>query len=210
MAGVKVDWHFHVTTVDPPQLLTFIRKNYPQVEWTRPAKTMLQLILKHKMLPTRLARYCCAELKEGGGTGRSVLLGVLAEESVKRSRYQMVASCQKRRQHLIRPLLDWKWADVWGFLYAQKIPHCELYDPPYNFKRIGCVGCPMAGRGVWREFRLFPNFKKAYLNTIKKAMANGAFLDHPSPESVLRWWIAGNSAKVFFAKEAQQVFCFDN
>jgi hypothetical protein len=41
-------------------------------------------------------------------------------------------------------------------------------------------------------------------------MANGAFLDYPSPESVLRWWIAGNSVKVFFAKEAQQVFCFDN
>ena len=24
MAGVKVDWHFHFTSIDPPQLLAFI------------------------------------------------------------------------------------------------------------------------------------------------------------------------------------------
>ena len=210
MAGVKVDWHFHVTTVDPPQLLSFIRKHYPDVEWSRPAKTMFQLIEENKMLPTRLARYCCRELKEGGGKGRSVLVGVRAEESAKRSHYQMVETCQKNRQHLIRPLLDWKWGDVWGFLSEQRLAHCELYDPPYNFKRIGCIGCPMAGRMVWREFRFFPNFRKAYLNTIKKIMVNGAYRDFQSPESVLHWWIKGDSKKKFFAEEAQQVFCFDN
>ena len=210
MAEVRVDWHFHVTTVDTPQLLSFIRRNYPNVAWERPKMTMFQLILKHKMLPTRVVRYCCEELKEGGGKGRKVLIGVRAEESFKRSQYQMVEACQKNRQYLIRPILDWKWADVWKFLYDHKIPHCELYDPPFNFKRIGCVGCPMAGGKVWREFRLFPNFKKAYLNTIRKAMEQGAFRDYETPEEVMRWWIAGEKKETFFERERQEVFCFDN
>ncbi len=210
MAGVKVDWHFHVTTIDPPQLLQFVRRNYLDVEWDRPPLTMFQLILKHKMLPTRVARYCCRELKEGGGRGRSVLIGVRAEESFKRSQYSMVDVCQKKRQHLIRPLLDWKWKDVWNFLHENDIPHCELYDPPYNFKRIGCVGCPMAGKKMWREFRLFPNFKKAYLNTIAKLMEQGKYSDFSDPEAVMRWWVAGEKKELLFEKETQEVFCFDN
>lgn len=210
MAEVRVDWHFHVTTVDPPQLLKFVKQNYLDVEWHRPKRTMFQLILDSKVLPTRVMRYCCAELKETGGAGRVVLMGVRAEESLKRSRYAMVEACQKGHKHLVRPLLDWKWNDVWKFLNEHGIPHCELYDPPFNFKRIGCIGCPMTGKKVWREFRLFPNFKRAYLNTIKKAMEQGAFRDHETPEEVLRWWIAGKSLKTFKENEKQQFFCFDN
>lgn len=210
MAGVKVDWHFHVTSVDPPQLLAFIRQNYPDVDWERPKKTMFQLIEHHKMLPTRIIRYCCRELKETGGHGRVVLVGVRAEESAKRSTYKMVDACQKRRQQIVRPILDWTWGDVWAFLAEQGIQHCELYDAPYNFKRIGCIGCPMSGKHMWREFRLFPNHKRAYLNTIKKLQDAGkAFTDYENPESVLRWWVGGLSKERFVEQERQASFCFD-
>lgn len=209
MANVKVDWHFNVTTIDPPQLLRFIRQNYPDVEWERPSMTMFQLIEKKGMLPTRIARFCCQELKDGGGKGRKVLLGVRAEESFKRSQYTMVKVCQKNHRHLIRPLLDWRWNDVWQFLNEQNISHCELYDPPYNFKRIGCIGCPMAGKKVWREFRFFPNHKRAYLNTIRKLMNMGKFQEFDSPETYMRWWISGNNKQSFLAAETQQSFCFD-
>ena len=210
MAGVKVDWHFHFTSIDPPQLLAFIRRNYSDVEWDRPKKTMFQLIEYHKMLPTRVVRYCCKELKETGGHGRTVLVGVRAEESVKRSTYRMVEACQRRHQQLIRPLLDWKWGDVWKFLHEHHIEHCELYDPPYNFNRIGCIGCPLSGKHVWREFRFFPKHKRAYLNAIQKLMDIGKFSDFHSPESVMKWWVSGNNKEKFFAEEAQQLFCFDN
>ena len=33
MAGVKFDAHYSVTTVDPPELMRFIREQYPDVEW---------------------------------------------------------------------------------------------------------------------------------------------------------------------------------
>jgi len=66
-SGVKHDAHFNFTTVDPPEMLKFIRDNYPDVAWERPKKTMWQLIEKSMMPPTQLIRYCCVELKERGG-----------------------------------------------------------------------------------------------------------------------------------------------
>lgn len=211
IAGIKVDWHFNVTTVDPPQLLRFIRKNYSDVEWHRPSRSMFQLIIDNKILPTRIMRFCCVELKEQGGSGRVVITGVRADESLKRSRYNVVQVCKKRHKILVSPLLDWKWRDVWKFLNDRFIPHCELYDPPFGFKRIGCIGCPMTGRNnVLKEFRFFPNVKKAYLNAIQKAMANGAFRDHKTPESVFKWWISRESLKSYKERDKQlEFFSFD-
>ena len=59
MAGVKFDAHYHATTVDPPQLVRFIRQYHPQTEIEKPEYTMRELIVKKQMPPTRLMRYCC-------------------------------------------------------------------------------------------------------------------------------------------------------
>lgn len=73
MAGVKFDAHYAITSADPPELIYFIRKNYPDVEFTRQYDkdgkpiTMWSLIASHALPPTRKARYCCASLKEPGG-----------------------------------------------------------------------------------------------------------------------------------------------
>lgn len=100
MAGVKFDAHYSLTTVDPPELMRFIRKNYPDVIWERqywpdnpkynlPSGqrrqiTMWNLIANHTIPPTRQARYCCSALKEVGGKGRLVITGVRWAESIKR------------------------------------------------------------------------------------------------------------------------------
>ena len=95
MAGVKFDAHYSVTTVDPPELMRFIQKEYPDVEWERhywsddPEKhpehyfsdgrpkqiTMWNLIADHTIPPTRQARYCCSALKESGGGGTARYYG---------------------------------------------------------------------------------------------------------------------------------------
>ena len=66
MSGCKYDAHYNPTTVDPPELMQFIRKEYPDVIWERPKKSMRTLIIENKMPPTGIMRYCCEELKEGG------------------------------------------------------------------------------------------------------------------------------------------------
>lgn len=90
MAGVKFDAHYNVTSVDPPELIYFIREYYPDVIFNYPRDrdgkriTMWNLIVKNKIPPTRFNRYCCAELKETNGDGRMVVTGVRWAESVKR------------------------------------------------------------------------------------------------------------------------------
>ena len=35
-SGVRYDAHYAVTTVDPPELMRFIKKHHPEVAWERP------------------------------------------------------------------------------------------------------------------------------------------------------------------------------
>lgn len=91
MAGVKYDAHYNITSVDPPELVRFIKEQYPDVSLDYPRDsdgkviTMWNLIPKKVMPPTRVMRYCCASLKESSGNGRFVATGVRKAESVKRS-----------------------------------------------------------------------------------------------------------------------------
>ncbi|MBQ1577304.1 MAG: hypothetical protein IIZ83_10110 [Oscillospiraceae bacterium] len=68
MAGVKFDAHYNVTSVDPPELVRFILDEHKDVSFDIPHDadgnpiTMWNLIPKKLMPPTRLGRYCCAEL----------------------------------------------------------------------------------------------------------------------------------------------------
>lgn len=95
MAGCKYDATYRVTSVDPPELVRFIKKEHPDVireipyysETYRNAKlagkpiTMWNLIPEKLMPPTRLVRYCCSSLKESGGDGRMTVTGVRWSES---------------------------------------------------------------------------------------------------------------------------------
>lgn len=91
MAGVKYDAHYSSTSVDPPELIYFIRENQPDVRFDYPTykdgtrATMWNLIPRKKMPPTRIVRYCCEVLKEGGGEGRFVVTGVRWAESARRA-----------------------------------------------------------------------------------------------------------------------------
>ena len=94
MAGVKYETHYHVTSVDPPELVRFIKEVHPDIIFDYPRYengeriTMWNLIPKKKMPPTRLMRYCCQSLKESGGQGRICVTGVRWAESTNRKNNQ--------------------------------------------------------------------------------------------------------------------------
>ena len=90
MAGVKYDAHYSVASVDPPELVHFIKEYHPDVKFEIPKDkegnpiSMWSLIAHNTMPPTRIVRYCCQHLKENGGKGRLKVTGVRWEESVRR------------------------------------------------------------------------------------------------------------------------------
>ena len=90
MAGVKYDATYRVTSVDPPELVRFIKNQHPDVNREVPRDkdgkpvTMWNLIPKKLFPPTRAVRYCCSSLKESGGDGRMTVTGVRWAESSNR------------------------------------------------------------------------------------------------------------------------------
>lgn len=108
MSGVKYDAHYNVTSLDPPELVRFIKDYHKEVVFDYPryndgrVKTMWNLIERNGMPPNRVMRYCCRELKEGFGDGHFVVTGVRKAESAKRANRGGGWNCLiKRRQDAI-------------------------------------------------------------------------------------------------------------
>lgn len=193
MAGVKFKAYYHITTVDPPELVRFIRKEYPEVIRTKPEMSMWELILKKKYPPTRRVRYCCSELKERGGQDRFVITGVRWAESKKRKgrglaeitgkgvpsvillnndndeKRRLIENCTLKGKRVLNPIIDWTDNEVWQFIHTYIHTYCELYD--CGFSRIGCIGCPLISvkRRIW-ELERYPKYKQAYLNSFKRLL----------------------------------------
>lgn len=113
MSGVKYDAHYRVTSVDPPELVRFIKEQHPDVEMDIPRYepeydetvgqpiTMWNLIPKKLMPPTRIVRYCCQYLKETGGRDRFGVTGVRWAESVNRKQNQGIVTIPKKNKNAI-------------------------------------------------------------------------------------------------------------
>lgn len=86
LAGVKFKPFFCATSVDPPQVIRFCKRHYPEVEIIPPKISIYKQALKMKCLPSRNVRWCCAIFKEYHGAGKVTLTGVRKAESLRRSK----------------------------------------------------------------------------------------------------------------------------
>lgn len=191
MAGVKHENHYSVTSVDPPELVRFI-KTMPDVSFDIPHDkdgkpiTMWNLIVKKRMPPTRVQRYCCEKLKESKGNGRIVVTGVRWAESKNRSKNRhlidiggkggiiynddnseskrMVEQCYRTSKTLLNPVIDWTDGDVWEFIKQENIKYCGLYDE--GLKRLGCIGCPLAD--CKKELARWPKYENLYIKAFQR------------------------------------------
>lgn len=105
--GLKYSIQHNHTTVDAPETVHFIRDE--MARYTRagieykiiyPRKTMWQLIVDHLTPPTRLMRYCCADLKEYSGFGEKLVTGVRKAESKNREKNQGTVTVPKPKSEL--------------------------------------------------------------------------------------------------------------
>lgn len=180
--------------------------------------TMWNLIPRKLMPPTRLARYCCAELKEGGGKGRFIATGVRWAESTARKKNRgtlevlattgrknnlvllndndekrrLFETCQLKGERVVNPIIDWQEADVLDYAAAEKIRMNPLYCE--GFRRVGCIGCPMASSSRIMEFARYPKFKAAYIRAFDKMLARRMAKGKDahswrSGVDVFHWWM---------------------
>lgn len=233
MSGVKFKAHMNLTSVDPPEVIRFVRRQYPDVELIKPKMSIYEMAKKKHILPTMTLRWCCAEYKEFSGFGKVTLIGIRKQESTRRAKRNevelynhkfsgtfdqweeheetMVTCVGGRDKILVSPIIYWTERDVWQFLNdVVKVPHCKLYDEGY--KRIGCILCPMANyKQKLRECERFPHVRHKWIQTIQKMIDAGYFFkDIPDAEFGFRWWISGKSFDKFYADEVlQQKIDFD-
>lgn len=190
-SGCKYDAHYNLTTVDPPELVRFIRDEHPEVERHRPEKTMWKLIEENGMPPTRRIRYCCTMLKESAGGDRFVVTGIRWAESYGRSKRKMVEACfRDSRKFYVRPIIDWSNEDVWEYIHLRGLKYCSLYDE--GWKRIGCILCPMNTNRV-KECERWPKYKARYIKALDKALisarAKGNTANYKNGQDYFDWWV---------------------
>lgn len=70
MADVKFKAHMNLTSVDPPEVIRFVKEHYPDVELIKPKMSIYEMAKRKHILPTMRVRWCCAEYKELSGVGK--------------------------------------------------------------------------------------------------------------------------------------------
>lgn len=185
--------------------------------------SMWTLIPQKLVPPTRIMRYCCAVLKETTGHNRFIATGVRWAESTQRKlnrgimeinhrdkekrivmmadnseKRQLFETCAIKGKMTVNPIIDWSDEDVWDYMNAERLSVNPLYCE--GQKRVGCVGCPMAGRGGrQREFVRWPAYEKKYISAFdrmvearKQCVENRGkiFSDNwETGRDVFHWWI---------------------
>lgn len=176
--------------------------------------SLWSLIPQKLMPPTRTVRYCCSVLKETAGKKRAVVIGTRAGESQARADtpvaekpghtraisqkfdfdngdLRILEPCQTKAKINVYPIVEWLDRDVWNFLHDVKAETNPVYD--LGFCRVGCIGCPMAGRNRYDEFRLWPEYenlyRKAFGRMLEARNAAGKSTIWKTADEVFRWWM---------------------
>lgn len=179
--------------------------------------TSMWLLIPQKMMPpTRLVRYCCAVLKENTGRDRFIATGVRWAESTRRKnsrgvmelmhkdpakriilmgdndeKRQLFETCNLKSKMTVNPIVDWSDDDVWDYTHSEHLPVNPLYCEGH--KRVGCIGCPMAGGGRQHEFMRWPKYEELYVAAFERMLearrAKGKPCDWQTGRDVFRWWM---------------------
>ena len=86
LAGVQFEGHMNLTSVDPPEVIRFVKREYPEVELIKPKDSIYHVALRKQLLPTKKVRWCCEEFKEKAGAGKVTLIGIRHQESRNRAK----------------------------------------------------------------------------------------------------------------------------
>ena len=178
MSGVKHQAFYSVTGIDPPELVRFIRREYPEVIFLRPRRSFFSLV-ETWFPPVRTKRWCCNEMKKApsrvsiiksltGSPLRQRLMGLRAEESAERAARPRVDRLKNWGWVNNKPIFYWSEWQVWDFIACYSLAYPALYDDK-AFGRIGCMFCPYiagpsdaAQKHISKRKERWPGFYRAF------------------------------------------------
>ena len=166
--------HSHnVSIFQTSKELTKTNRKYLGLEANKPSMYQCPNNLKYqfdKEFNLKLSDKCCYKLKkepvakwQKENNKPITITGMRKEEGGNRNNITCIVTDKDKKVIKFHPLsvVSEEWED-W-FIKEHNIDICELYLPPFNFKRTGCKGCPFA-LGLQDELdvleRCLPNERK--------------------------------------------------
>jgi phosphoadenosine phosphosulfate reductase len=203
MSGLRYKLFYSFTGIDPPEVVRFIRKQYPECVFLKPKRTFWRN-LSVNVVPSDRLRWCCrTQKKEPGNTmpHQWRVMGKRAEESSRRAKMGCVNYFEKLNRWEVYPLFYWNEAQLWEFIKKNNLPYCSLYDE--GFERLGCVVCPYHSektgkmhqlyRDRWPRF--FELFEKAVTKLYYKRVKQGKKMHYDTPEEYIKNWYLDDMAR---------------
>ena len=225
-SGVPFRVTHNLTTADPPDNVYYIRRVFARLREEGidcrinvPKRSLWRIMRETLVVPSRLMRVCCSELKERRMPDAPyIVTGVRWAESASRraksgiamvytasapspssprytageqaaaaagllttddaSSRRLFEQCAMRGVRVLNPIIDWSDDDVRSYLRSRGIEGNPLYKEGWT--RIGCVGCPLAGRRA-REiaFARYPKLYKAWADAIAYVIARRKEMGDP-------------------------------
>lgn len=215
-AGIEFRVTHNLTTADPPDNVYYIRRVFRQLREEGidcriniPRRSMWRIMRETLVIPSRVMRTCCAELKERKiPDAPYIVTGVRWAESAGRRNKSGIAMVYTASDRTTRP-------DKGGLLTTDDASSRRLFEqcqmkgvrvlnpiidwsdsdvwdylhsrgiegnPLYKegWTRIGCVGCPLAGKRA-RElsFARYPKLYKAWADSVAYVIARRKEMGNP-------------------------------
>lgn len=82
---------------------------------------------------------------------------------------EIVETCFRTHKTLINPLIDWEDDLLWWYIRHENITLNPQYECGQS--RVGCIGCPLAGKHRWVEFERYPKYIDLYINAFDRMLA---------------------------------------
>lgn len=126
-------------------------------------------------IPFLISDKCCLRMKEqpldnySKASNRPIAItGIRKDEGGRRSIHKGCFAFGDKPTFSPLKVVSDEWEDE--FIKRKNIELCELYYPPYNFKRTGCIGCPF-NKNLQKDlntmYKLLPNEYKQALHLWK-------------------------------------------
>lgn len=106
---------------------------------------------------------------------------------------RIIEAAKKNKDLIVNPIYKFTEKDIWAYIKEKDIETNPLYSRGY--KRVGCIGCPLAGaKNMKRDFEDYPKYKENYIKAFdrmleRRRQKGKPFIKARNGEELMRIWL---------------------